>query len=302
MRRSFHQGCTTATDHSGLGGCDRGFSLLEIAVTIVLVSIVMGSIHAVILRQHRFYTAQIQIAGARDAAASALGILSSELRDVSPAGDLYTAASDSVAFRSTQGLGVVCAFSGQSLRLWLVSGVFGSSNTDSLLVFVAREIDGHHSGEWRVARIEETRLPAADTCAHGRRSELELVIDRSLEGVIVGSPVRSFRPHVYKLYNARGGRTWLGQRLGAGQLQPVAGPFDTSGSTGLRFEYLTALGDPTEMRSEVRQIAISVRSQSAARIHRQGRVDFYSDSLSTVVYLRNSQPGDWRSLRRTAYP
>ena len=60
-------------------------------MTIVLVSIVMGSIHAVILRQHRFYTAQIQIAGARDAAASALGILSSELRDVSPAGDLYAA-------------------------------------------------------------------------------------------------------------------------------------------------------------------------------------------------------------------
>lgn len=265
-----------------------GHTLIELTVVITLSSIVVAAIHSALIAQHRFYLAQSQIVDARTAARVAVQVLAGELRGLSPAaGDLYAIGPDSVALRAAVGLGVVCAASGTELVLWQTSGVFGNSRTDSVHVFV-EGFAGSQGDSWLAARVKAVRSAGPADCAGPHRAELRLTLDRALQGLTVGSPVRAFRPYVYRLYPSRDGRWWLGQRLRYGRLQPIAGPFAPAGFGGLEIEYMTAEGAPTDDPRRVALVRISVTARSRRRVPRAGGADFFAARLSTVVYLRNS--------------
>ena len=258
-------------------------------MTVALFVIVLASVHAVIFSQHRFYVSQARIAETRAASRIAAGVLAGELRGASSSGgDLYIIASDSVALRSAVGYGVVCGVDGQALRLWRSTGTFGSSVTDSVIVFLEHDFATAEDDEWGVARINAVKSARSDACGDGFAAEYELELDRELEGVTIGSPVRAFRPYVYKLYRGSGGNWWLGQRLRQGRLQPVVGPFAPPASGGLRLEYLNDVGAPTTDRHAVVRVRISVVARSERPIPRRNGLHFSTDSLSTVVFLRNS--------------
>ena len=274
---------------SGFARGERGaYSLAELLVVVVLFSIVMAAIAAVLVSQRRFYTTHTRIADTRDAVRVAADVLSGGLRQIDPLdGDLYAMASDSVAFRALVGFGVLCAAAGDRLSVGSVSGTFGDEARDSALVFVEGREDTRSDDRWAAAAIWRVGRGGGE-CPGGSTAGLELTLDREISGTLAGAPIRAFRPYVYRLYRGGDGRWWLGRRLRAGTLQPVAGPFDDPQAGGLRFEFLTADGSPAPAPARVAQVRIRVRGRSADRIHLPSGVEFYTDTLSTVVFLRNA--------------
>lgn len=264
-----------------------GFTLVEFAVFTVLLAIALGATHAVLLSQQRSYHSRIRIAEARDAGRIAIQVLTEELLGASAeAGDLYALGHDSVALRAVRGFGVVCGTAGSSVRLWLTSGFFGDSETDSLLAYVEEGGARVWGGSWRAVPIIAVRRHGLPPCAHGHAAELELTVAGSLEGLAVGAPVQSFRPAVYRLYASDAGGWWLGQRLGTGPIQPVVGPFAPPSSKGLAFVFRNASGFPTDDPRTVRQVAISVRP----RRRRFTDLEAGFDSFSALITLRNPWP------------
>ncbi len=256
-------------------------------------TVVLGSLAAVLLRQQRYYAAHAQLAATRDAARIAAEVLGAELRALSTAaGDLYAMSGDSVALRSTTGLGVTCSVAGDHISLRRVTGSFGHSESDSVLIF--RDGDPGTARDDRWVALDTRRLLRADAgrCPDGRTPELGLAVGGSLVGVTVGAPVRGFRPYVYKLYLGGDGRWWLGQRLRSGRVQPLAGPFAAPDSGGLRLEYLSGAGVPTRNPREVVQVHISIKAQSSVPIPGTRGADFLHESLSISVHLRNSRAED----------
>ncbi len=275
----------------GRGGSHRaGHLLVEILLVVALFSIVSGAVYSVLISQRRFYTTHVQVADTRDAVRVAAEVLSVELRGLSPgAGDLYAIAADSVALRSTTGMGVVCGVSGSAVSLWLVSGVFGDLPTDSALVFFEGDSGTALDDAWVSSGIGAVKHnPGGGRCADGRPPEMELVLSSAVAGVTVGSPLRAFRPYIYKLYRGGDGHWWLGQRLRGGRIQPLAGPFVSPAGGGLRFEYLTSAGSPALEPGEVSQVRISLEASSLRPIPRAQGPGPYRDTLSAVVFLRNS--------------
>lgn len=267
----------------------RGHTLIELTVVLFLFSVAMVAIYGVLVGQRRFYVAQAQIAEQRDALRIAAAVLTGELSDVSSVGgDFYAIAPDSVAFRSSRGYGVICSVSERRLTLRLLTGSFGASKYDSALVFAENGSDAALDDEWRSVHVERVRRPDG-RCPDGRAPDVKLVVSKEVAGATVGSLVRAFRPYVYKLYSGKGGSWWLGQRLRGRGLQPVAGPFADPDLGGLRFEYFDDSGArTTDPRAPV-LVRVSLRAWSLGRVPSSpAHPDFYSDTLSVFVYLRNS--------------
>ncbi len=262
----------------------NGYSLPELAIVLGLFSIVMSVIYTVVQSQQRFYADQASLADAREAVRVAVAVLSGELRDVSPSGgDLYVIASDSLALRSTTGFGFVCGSGPGFVDLRMITGSFGRAAADSALVFIVADPGSSQNDHWMPINVTGARSPRSGACPDGRAPDLQMLTDSELVPLKVGSPVRAFRPYVYKLYT-RHRHWWLGRRLRGGRLEPIAGPFSEPRRGGLRLEYLTGNGIVTDDPAAVEQVRISVKAVELGTA--AGVSD--SDSLSTIVFLRNS--------------
>ncbi len=265
-----------------------GYTLIEVATALILFSIVLAAAHAVLLGQRRFYTASVLISDARDAARSAAEVLAGELRAVSPsAGDFYAIASDSVALRSTVGVGVVCAVSGNGVGLRRIAGSIGASPADSAMVFLERDPDSAFDDRWDVLPILRAGRGGGGLCPDGRLADLDLDFGGPAHGATIGSPLRAFRPYVYKLYAGPAGHWWLGRRLRGGVIQPVAGPFLAPADRGLRLEYVDDSGAPTWEPREVARVRIFLTARSQVPGAPSFVAKFFTDSIFTAVYLRN---------------
>ena len=116
-----------------------GFTFVELAIYMVLSSVVMGAVVQFMITQSQGYTQQIEIMDARETVRSAAALLTWELRGLSAAGgDLYTIKSDTVALRSTLATGVVCV-KADGLPLYGIDGRTGQIFTtaaDSAMVYL----------------------------------------------------------------------------------------------------------------------------------------------------------------------
>jgi hypothetical protein len=252
-----------------------------------LLSIVLASAAAVLIAQQRFYGRNADIASTRNAARLAADVLTTELRSVNASGgDIYGIGPDSVALRSTTGIGVICSASGHTVALRRVTGTFGELETDSAFVFVENSLRQAVDDSLVVVRIRESRPGTAAPCPDGVPADVSLGFDRDVPGVSLGSPVRAFRPYVYKLYAGQGGKWWFGQRLRGGRIQPIAGPFAPPSEGGLRLEYRSPAGVPTDEPLQVAHVDMAMLALGRLRYPWRGLKEAYSDSVSTAVTPR----------------
>ncbi len=268
-----------------------GHSLVEVVVSLVLVSLVMGAAYAVLLAQRRFYSLATRTAEARDVSRIALQVLAGELRGTSPAaGDLYAMAADSVSLRSTTAVATLCEASGTTLRVRRLGGAFGDRPADSALVYLEGDTSSAVDDQWVAVRVQALAGGGTGDCYDKRPPDLALTVDRPVAGLLPGAPVRGFRPYTYKLYAGAAGRWWLGQRLRGGVIQPLTGPFAAPGAGGLRFEFLTASGSAAARPEEVAQVRIEVEAvrRGTGRLS-PARRSMGRSALSTVVYLRSAR-------------
>lgn len=300
----------------------RGITLPELMVVVVLLSLVVGGIMTVLVKQQRFYTGTSEIIETKGSARSAIDLLSSELRALSTATrggapnevDIYSLTDSSIVFRSPFGSTVICTIDAARTRVTVPPTMMASGNPltnflatprpgDSLFVFDPGAQPGTNDDRWSrhalranpgtgACPVRPVGLTAT-TAEEGASISLEL--DPVLPpNVSVGSAIRFFRTTAYSLYQEADGSWYLGYSNCPGGVcsarEPAAGPYlpyAAGGLGGLAFSYFDSTGAATLDPRAVARIDIIARAQSHSDLdvaHVRGK---YADSLAVSIAVRN---------------
>jgi prepilin-type N-terminal cleavage/methylation domain-containing protein len=302
----------------------RGITLPEMMVVLVLLGLVVGGLMTVLVRQQRFYTGTSEIIQTKGSARQAIDILSSELRGISTATrggapnevDIYAMSDSSLTFRSQFGGSVVCTIDPTRTVITLPPRTMGAQNAltsflsdaqagDSVFVFDQGDQPGTNDDRWqRVALALDPGVglcPVAPIGFTATAAEEALGIEITLtdalaDDIIVGAPIRFFRPAGYSLYQGAGGEWWLGYfscpANACTERQAVSGPYrpyaGAGGASGLAFAYFDSTGAATGDPRAVARIDVIARSQSQYELDVANvRNRKYQDSLGVSIAVRN---------------
>lgn len=291
-----------------------GVSLVELVVALTLFGVVATLILSVLRGQQRFHVGALEIIQTKRSTHQAVDLLYGELRAASGA-DIYAISDSSITFRATHGASHICAIDSGRASVTLPSATIAQTPGlssflampragDSLLVFDPGDGPTEDDDRWRAHVL--TADPAGGTCplrpfglaARTAKvaSGIAITVAPALtESILVGSPLRFFRPASYSLYRSTGAEWMLGySTCAAGTCsvrQPLSGPylpFASGGSGGLVFRYFDAHGAPTSDPSRIVRVDVVARARSAsvldlAHVRRQR----YHDSLALSIALRN---------------
>jgi prepilin-type N-terminal cleavage/methylation domain-containing protein len=295
----------------------RGFTLVELLIALVLLSIVSAGIYRVLVNNQRIYQAQTQRIDLQQNIRAATAILPAELRELDAAdGDLIAMTPTSITLRAPRQLGIIC---GQPVIGALAGGVaavtmlirtplYGTRDlnaaSDQLLVYYEGQQGATNDDGWVRGPISQDLGNA--NCADGFNSPARRLVGSltfgvnqfAVTGMIPnGAPVRGFEVVTYSLYQAADGRWYLGyQGSQPGETrQPLIGPLVDA--NGVLFEYFDAAGAVTAVPAQVAQIRITLRAQTAQSVQqRAGPRAFVTDSIVTTVALRNNRRPNWVTI------
>lgn len=300
----------------------RGITLPELMVVIVLLSLVVGGIMTVLIKQQRFYTGTSEIIETKGSARSAIDILSSELRALSTATrggapnevDIYSLTDSSIVFRSPFGSTVICTIDPARARVTVPPTTMAAGNAltnflatpragDSLFVFDPGAQPGTMDDRWTRHALRAD--PATGVCPNApvgltttaaeQAASITLELDPVLPpDVGVGSAIRFFRTTAYSLYQEANSSWYLGYSNCPGGIcsarEVAAGPYlpyAMGGLGGLAFTYFDSTGVATLDPRAVARIDITARAQSYSDLdvaHVRGK---YADSLAVSIAVRN---------------
>ena len=290
-----------------------GVTLVELVVALTLFGLVATIMLNVLRGQQRFHVGSLEIIDTKRSVHHATELLYGELRGAS-ATDLYAISDSSVSFRTTVGTSHICSV--DSARSFITLPAARSTRTaalstflatpragDSVLVFDSGDEPGPDDDRWRLHVVLVD--PSAGGCPRRPFGLASDAIEAAGIGVtiapplapsvVVGSPVRFFRPASYSLYRGTGSTWMLGYSLCAAGAcsgrQPLSGPylpFARGGAGGVAFEFLDRDGARTTAPSRVARIDVVARARSVSPLdvgHLRG--ERYQDSLAVSVALRN---------------
>ena len=286
-----------------MSGDRRGFTLVELIIGLVLMTLVGTVIYQLLYGTQRVSNAQAERMMLQSSIRTGALVVPMELRELSTnvggQTDLVHIATDSITYRAARGVGFTCAVTATQVKVLNTSVLpFNALRAiapgrDSLLLFVDRNPDKASDDVW-------VRLPiasvAATTCGslaaiavNTPASFINSLPDSQLSSVRVGGPVRTEEVMRLKSY-ASGGQQWLGvaSLSGGDAVQPILGPITTN---GFSLTYFTGDGTATSTLSAVRMIGIrliGLTERSVAQGGNTGANAFLQDTLVTRVLLRNS--------------
>lgn len=295
------------------GSRRRGVTLIELMITLVLLSIVAGGMMQIIVRQQKFYNGNSGVLGTRSNVRQGVAVFQSDLRALNPALDVYTGEMKptSFEFREPRGSSVVCGIDGAQQTIVVpppvlsndagfTSWVEAPQVGDSVLAYdtnarawlaTGAEIVGSQPTEG--SGTCTGLVPAADL-ARGWQITLKAALGGT---VAVGAPLRFFRRARYELDQAADGDWYLAfsdcspaRSTPCSDPQPIAGPYLAADNDppGLELSYFNQAGNPTTDPTQLRLINIVLRSRSSTQVNMEGRrKGFYQDSLSTSIAVRN---------------
>lgn len=282
-----------------------GFTLVEMLIVAVLGTVILGAAYQSLIVQERSYRIASNAVIDHDALRTALGVLESELREVSTAGglagmsDIVTAASDEIVVRAARGIAFVCERhpSDRKMHTWSASTTGQVRAGDAVVIFADGTATTDQDDKWLTARVKSVgnstvacaSRPAGLSGPGHQLIELEtLPGGANVDGlflvpVLAGAPVRAMEHVTYGLYEFDG--EWgLGRAVGTGAVEPIIIGLAEPGE-GLVFTYLDASGtqitsDPVVDPSAIAAIAISAMTQPRA-----GNPPI---ELETRIFLRNN--------------
>ena len=302
-----------------------GFTLVELLCSIVLMTLVGGSIVVLMLRQQRFYSSTNEQLETRQQIRQAAGMLPAALRGISSAGgDIYAMTDSSLEFRSVFGSSVACALEGKGVWVSTVPVNLRKQSAltawsaepavdDSLAVYDDSTSAAETDDAWRFHRITSvTRRTGnlSDGCptssllvepgdVTGVNPSYKLTVSPLLSTTVtVGAAMRFFRRVHYSLYRASDGQWYLGyydcqpnRTPVCNPIQPLAGPFQAyapGATSGVQFAYYDSTGTATTSPGDVARISLVARGQGAMLLRPTGfGASEFRDSLRVEVGLRN---------------
>lgn len=302
-----------------------GFTMAELIVVLVLLSVVGGAIIAFLVRQQRFYNSVQSIIDTRRQIRQAAAMLPADLRGVSSVGgDIYAMTDSSIEIRATTGSSFVCLSNTVSNYLYLAPVAVAKGNVltsvstmpapnDSVMVID----DGANTqlgtdDAWRSYGVTAMSIVPATNCPtstglvqlvdqSGSNSLYRLTLGVTQTTTIKGgAAVRFFKRAHYSLFHAADGKWYMGYfdcKLGrtpnCNAIQAIAGPLNAyasagSNTSGLQFTYYDSTGAVTAVPANVARISVVARGQASNLISLTGSgYSAFGDSVRFEVGLRN---------------
>lgn len=234
----------------------RGFTLVEMLVTLVILGIIGGALVKLVTVQGRFSQTQMALRSARNVSRDAMNIMLTDLRMVQDSGGLVAASRDSVTVRIPLAFGLVCSTSGGTTVALLPA----DSAMTALGVYAGYAIRDSASGLYNYT-VAATPLPynsvangLAATCVtagidsvkyNGRSTRIVTLTDSPVGTSNVGWPVFIYQLVTYKFASSSAypGRRGLWRLVktsnpAAPVTDEIIAPFDTSSK--FRFYALNA--------------------------------------------------------------
>jgi prepilin-type N-terminal cleavage/methylation domain-containing protein len=280
----------------------RGFTLVEILVSLVVMLIVSGAIYKMLNSTQRLSRAQAERVSLQSNVRSGALIVPAELRELSTFVSGGTAKNDvlevvdttGVRYRAMRGIGFLCQTS-TATEIRIASSSYNGARTpvvgrDGIYVFI--------DGDEMLAGVDawQPLTPATVTTGNvcpGAAPGITLTFPNTaaVSGQPVRTPVRIYEEMWLRLY-VSGGKSWLGaQSVNSGEtIQPVLGPLTDGG--GLAFGYFNAAGGTATTLDAIKSIRVTVRGITDQSINKgsgsSGALSKVQDTLVTQVVLRNA--------------
>jgi type II secretory pathway pseudopilin PulG len=289
------------------------FTLIELLISITLLTIVGGALASAVAVQWRSHDALVDAARARQAARDGAEVMLAELRALSPAGgDLVTASDTALEVRAAIGAAVICSVSvardrvtipprrpavGDPLTWWRDAPVAG----DSLAILDPRAGLRDSVSRHELVAIGGGVCPFASgftrstaDAARGR----ELTIAPPLPASIgTGAPLRFLRRARYSTYRSSADGRWyfgIKELLGGswGGVQPVAGPLtppSTPGAGGMAVVVRDRAGAVLSVPpfGAATELEVTLRASGSRPARALGRTAAAAESLSVSLSPRN---------------
>ena len=287
----------------------RGFTLVEVLITLVVLGFVMAALYRVLISNQRTYQAQSQRVDLQQNIRAAVAILPSELREIDASdNDILAMSSTSITIRAMRYLGVVCktpvlggivspvAVTIRRSPFWGARDI--NVTTDSLVIYYDGDPATRLDDDWAFARPSGVVNANCADGAPGRLITMSLGVGPGFSlpnvpgAISVGAPLRGFETVTYQLYQPAGDTSYyIGMQAAGGTMQPLIGPVLSNGFT---LAYYDSTGVVTGNRSRVARIDFVVRARTAQPLRTETGTGLSTlanavDSLSTSVALRNNK-------------
>lgn len=280
----------------------HGFTLIEMVVSLTLVSLVGAGVGGVVVTVQRFYREQAERAAISANLREGISALEMDLRGLDAAdslgSELIQMEQTSLTVMVTRSVSFLCE-SPDPARSRITIGrkpILGLRQLDpardSVLIWIRTDADSQPDNVWLRADVQSVTY--GRVCP-GNSSGIAVGIGgvsaTELAGARLGTVVRGYQQIRYRLYRSADGRSWLGARewkkgLGWTTTQPIAGPLALK---GLRFRYFDATGSATAKREHVVAIGVTLVGVGTSRVKRAlGGTAVLHDSLITLIALRNN--------------
>ena len=290
----------------------RGYTIIELLIALVLLSMVSAAIYKVLVNNQRLYLAQTQTIDLNQNMRAAVTILPAEFRELDAAdGDIQAMTATSITIRAMRQLAFVCLTPplgggiGQLTLTVRKTPMYGTRQTfnvnDSLLIYWEGNPLTRADDQWLLGQIKTVVAGAVcnqDTLAAVNQGytltlQPQWINNPGLNvtnAITRGAPVRGFDNVTYSVYQSPTDNNWyLGQtnNSAGGGIQPIIGPL--IGANGVTFSYYDSVGTVTAAPTSVAQIQILLRARTASPIRDASGVQaFKVDSIVTRVALRNN--------------
>jgi prepilin-type N-terminal cleavage/methylation domain-containing protein len=261
-----------------------GFTLVELVVSALIASVFLGAVYQVLVTNQRVSVAQREQVAGHQTVRAGIDLLTQEIREVSASGgDLLVIEDDRIAFRALRAHGLACEVGSAGspiLQVAVMTRPFQSGET--VYVFGDLDPETEEDDVWIEATIQDAQdgetcgaddLPAQDLTVSGLGTS-------DWDRVRIGALVRSWEEIEYGVQDYAGELYLV--RIEDDVAARIVGPLD--GAAGLQLSYRNATGAATAVPSDVRYVAIEMRTRSPAREQGGGII---ADSLTTAVHLRN---------------
>jgi prepilin-type N-terminal cleavage/methylation domain-containing protein len=285
----------------------RGFTLIELLISLVILSVVTGSLFMLITTSQRVSRAQTERTTLQSIIRAWAIVIPSELRQINaiagaavPAvqNDIISALanpSTSITFRAMRGVGFLCQPLAVGATQLVVSaedaswtGVRAPANTDGAYVFdEGADPDTGDDDSW--AQVQITNAVTGTACPGATSSYTLTFVPAAVTAATVNAPVRTFEVMQMGLHPS-GGEFWLGARsISAGEaaLQPVLGPLTND---GLEFNFYDGAGVLTTNPGLVKSVEVTLKglTDQPIVVGANTKTAYVRDSLVTRVVLRNT--------------
>ena len=272
----------------------RGFTIVELLVTMVIAVIIGVAFTRLMIHQSRFFDRQNTERQARGVSRGALNVMMSELRMVAVPGGVLAAAADSVVVRVPYAFGVLCGSSAVATTVSLVP-------MDS----VAYAEGGVAGYAWRDSTGNYTYVNAAFTLAPGLTTSCLVdsittlpggkavtVTPRVPSAAALGTPIFLYRRIMYKFAASTalpGRRALWRMNVGANTSEELVSPFDASA----RFRFFVngsaaAQANPPALLANLRGLELRLAGASDRASVTTG--DPATAELQTAVFFMNRAP------------